>query len=265
MITRETAGTSSDGTSERSGSCGQGSARGMGAMSPTTATDSSDSTATATVIASSASAIANSLRRVRLSTTTRSTVARPMAVVSTSEAPGCMNRSAASRSLLSYRLEKPVRAPSCESRICTPMPAMRPIITALETKRTSPPALRSPRTSMMAPVSTASVNRPAVRCARRQRRQRAAGREAERGRRDDRHALGAGGERPRRRAGGDGVQAVDRRHAGEHGVRHGVADLGGPYREARDQVVQEAAVRRRAMHRRPARTPAAGPPRPPAA
>ena len=43
------------------------------------------------------------------------------------------------------------------------MPAMSPIITALEMNRTSPPALSSPSTSMMAPVSTARVNRPATR------------------------------------------------------------------------------------------------------
>ena len=164
MMTSETAGSASWGMSEKSGNRGHGSARGIGAMSPTTATDVRSNTATTTVITSRASAIANSLRRVRLSTTTSSTVVRPMTVVATSDAAGCMNRSAATRTLLSWRLENPVRAPSWESRICTPMPPIRPIITALETKRTSAPARRRPRTSMRTPVSTARVNRPVTRC-----------------------------------------------------------------------------------------------------
>ena len=70
-------------------------------MSPTTATESTGSSATTTVMTSSASAMAKSLRRVRLSATTRATVASPMTVVSTSDAPGCMNRSAALSTLLS--------------------------------------------------------------------------------------------------------------------------------------------------------------------
>ncbi len=100
MMTSETAGSSRWGASERSGSCGQGSARGIGAMSPTSATDGRSSSATTRVITTSASAMANSLRRVRRTTTTRSTVVSPISVVLRSHAPGCMNNSAALATLL---------------------------------------------------------------------------------------------------------------------------------------------------------------------
>ena len=101
MITSESAGTSSAGTSDRSGSWGNGSARGMGAMSPTTAIESTGSSATTTVMTRSGSAMAKSLSRVCLRATTRATVTSPIMVVSTSDAPGCMNRSAALSTLLS--------------------------------------------------------------------------------------------------------------------------------------------------------------------
>lgn len=73
--------------------------------------------------------------------------------------------------------------------------------------------------------------------------ERAAGGETERGRGHHRHAPRAGGERSGRRAGGDDVQPVHRRNAGQHRVRHRVPDLGGPYRETRGQVVQQPAIR----------------------
>ena len=70
-------------------------------MSPTTATDGRSRSATATVMITSASAMAKSLRRVRRSTTTSTTVVRPITVVGTSDPLGCMNRSAALSTLLS--------------------------------------------------------------------------------------------------------------------------------------------------------------------
>ena len=164
MITRESAGRSSAGTREKSGRRGHGRPRGMGAMSPTTATDDRSNSATATVMTTSVSAMAKSLSRVSPSRTTSSTVERPMSVVHGSASPRCRTRSSAFMILLSWRLEKPVRAPSCESRIVTEMPVMRPTITAFEMNRTRPPARRRPAASMIAPVSTASVNRPGTRC-----------------------------------------------------------------------------------------------------
>ena len=70
-------------------------------MSPTTAIESTWSSATTTVMTSNGSAMAKSLSRVYRRATTRATVTSPMTVVSTSDAPGCMNRSAASSTLLS--------------------------------------------------------------------------------------------------------------------------------------------------------------------
>ena len=211
MMTSESAGNASAGTRERSGRCGHGSARGMGAMSPTTATEGRPTSATASVMITSASAMAKSLKRVRRSRTTSTTVVKPIAVVGTSDPLGCMNRSAALSTLLSYWLEKPVSAPSCDSRMVTPMPAMSPIITALEMNRTSPPALRRPRTQHDGAGEHRQSEQARHALLGREGGQRSAGRKAQRRGRDDRHALGAGSEGARRGTGRDGVQAVDRR------------------------------------------------------
>ena len=101
MMTSDTAGNASWGTSEKSGSRGHGSAPGIGAMSLTTATDDGSSKATTTVMTSRTSAVAYSPRGVRLSTTTSSTVLRPTTVVATSDMERCINWSAAPRTLLS--------------------------------------------------------------------------------------------------------------------------------------------------------------------
>lgn len=80
-------------------------------------------------------AMAKSLRRDRISRRMSATVARPTRVVGRSILPACATRSAALSTLFAYALSKPVRAISCPSTICTVTPAMKPTITAFETKR----------------------------------------------------------------------------------------------------------------------------------
>ena len=101
MIVSDTAGSNRDGTRARSGSSGKGRLLGMGAMSPTTATDERWSTATATVRTARAIAMAKSLTRVLRRARTSATVVKPMIVVDTSSRPRWSRVSAAFATLLS--------------------------------------------------------------------------------------------------------------------------------------------------------------------
>ena len=216
--------------------------------------------ATATVMTTSASAMAKSLRRVRRSTTTSTTVDEADRHGRHVRPAGMHEEVRRLEHLVVVAAGEAGERPELRQQDGHPDAGHEPDHHRVGDEPDQPAGLEQAEDQHDGAGEHRQGEQAGHALLRRERGQRAARREAQRRGRDDRHALGAGRERPRRRAGRDGVQAVDRRHAGQHGVRHGVADLGGPDGDTRDHVVQQVACAREAGERlsRPLRAPRRG-------
>ena len=128
-------------------------------MSPTSVTDEKFVIATKKVVNNTAASRLYFSKRVRLMTTIMMIVSSP-----TIKGTGSISRqllivSITLRTLLPFSLEKPVRSPTWPKTVSMPNPLRKPVITALEMKRTRKPSLSRPMTSIKNPTNRPNTTR----------------------------------------------------------------------------------------------------------
>ena len=231
----ESAGTMKISSPLNCGRASVGSAEGISAVSPTSATPMF---AKYTVAVEIRSAIGKANVDILVRPTPRitATVRSATAAVGMLIAPGWSAASIKRSVLLAYSLLYPVTSATCDKMMLTATPVRNPRITEFETNLTSVPALRAPKTIWMTPTSSVSEIRATALCSAGIGSSASATIERHRASYGHRHQLRTRGERGYGRADDQRVQAVNRVQPRERGVCHAVGDVGDRVGEAGEYV-----------------------------